>query len=134
MPELFFGKTCHAMEKAIRIAQRINLYISIKINKITTLGYTAKDVDFKSELARALETNRSLDIEKTDQRQISFQNDGRQIIDRFEEQGDWNGYNRVNIDKEMTKLMQNNLTYRSAVEALLRKITLLTEVIEEGGQ
>ena len=127
MPESFFGKTCRALEKAIRIAQRINLYISININKINTLRYKTKDMDFKSELARALETNRTLDIEKTDPRQISVQNDGRQIIDRFEEQGDWNGYNRVNIDKEMTKLMQNNLTYRSAVETLLRKITLLKD-------
>lgn len=127
MPESFSGKTCRALEKAIRIAQRINLYISIKINKINTLRYKTKDMDFKSELARALETNRTLDIEKTDPRQISVQNDGRQIIDRFEEQGDWNGYNRVNIDKEMTKLTQNNLTYRSAVETLLRKITLLKD-------
>ena len=127
MTESFSGKTCRALEKAIRIAQRINLYISIKINKINTLRYKTKDMDFKSELARALETNRTLDIEKTDPRQISVQNDGRQIIDRFEEQDDWNGYNRVNIDKEMTKLTQNNLTYRSAVETLLRKITLLKD-------
>jgi flagellar basal body rod protein FlgB len=40
----------------------------------------------------------------------------------------------VNIDREMTKLTENDLMYRTATEALLRKITLLKEVIREGGR
>ena len=42
--------------------------------------------------------------------------------------------NWINIDKEMTKLVENNLRYRSAAEILLRKINLLKEVIKEGGR
>ncbi|MEJ2658123.1 MAG: flagellar basal body rod protein FlgB [Desulfobacterales bacterium] len=104
------------------------------ISNIDTPGYKSKDIDFKSELASALETNRTMDLEKTNPRHISMKNNGRQIIEPFEEQGEWNGYNWVNIDREMTKLTENNLMYRSAVEVLLRKISLLKEVIREGGR
>ena len=88
----------------------------------------------KKELASALETTQTIDLEKTDPRHISINNNGDQTIEPFEKQDEWNGYNWVNIDKEMTKLTENNLTYRSAVEVLLRKISLLKEVIKEGGQ
>jgi flagellar basal-body rod protein FlgB len=135
MPDkLSFGKTFHALEEAISVAQQRNSYISSNISNIDTPGYKPKDIDFKSELASALETNRTVALEKTDPRHISMKNNSRQIIEPFEEQGEWNGYNWVNIDKEMTKLTENNLTYRSAVEVLLRKISLLKEVIKEGGQ
>jgi flagellar basal body rod protein FlgB len=63
-----------------------------------------------------------------------MQNNGGQMIEPYEEQGEWNGYNWANIDSEMTKLTENNLVYRTAVEALLRKMSLLKEVIREGGR
>jgi flagellar basal-body rod protein FlgB len=135
MPEkLSFANTFNALQKAINIAQQRNLYITGNISNIDTPGYKPKDIDFKSELASALETNRTVALEKTDPRHISMENNDRQIITPSEEQGEWNGYNWVNVDKEMTKLTENNLVYRSAVEVLLRKISLLKEVIKEGGQ
>jgi flagellar basal-body rod protein FlgB len=135
MPDkLSFGKTFHALEKAISVAQQRNAYITGNISNIDTPGYKAKDIDFKNELASALETNQTVDLEKTDPRHIRMKSNGRQFIEPFEEQGEWNGYNWVNIDKEMTKLTENNLMYRSAVEVLLRKISLLKEVIKEGGR
>ena len=135
MPEkLSFGKTFDALEKAISIAQQRNSYITSNISNEDTPGYKPKDIDFKKELANALETNRTVAMEKTDPRHISMRDNGHQIIAPFEEQGEWNGYNWVNIDKEMTKLTENNLTYRSAVEVLLRKISLIKEVIKEGGR
>jgi flagellar basal-body rod protein FlgB len=135
MPDkLSLGKTFHALQKAISVAQQRNATITSNISNIDTSGYKAKDIDFKSELASALESDRKVDLEKTDPRHISMKNNGRQIIEPFEEQGEWNGYNWVNIDREMTKLTENNLMYRSAVEALLRKMALLKEVIKEGGR
>ena len=135
MPDkLSFGKTFYALEKAISIAQQRNSYISSNISNEDTPGYKPKDIDFKRELASALETNRTVALERTDPRHISIENNERQIIAPSEEQGEWNGYNWVNIDKEMTKLTENNLTYRSAVEVLLRKISLIKEVIKEGGR
>ncbi|GMQ79597.1 MAG: flagellar basal body rod protein FlgB [Thermodesulfobacteriota bacterium] len=135
MPDkLSLGKTFHALAKAISIAQQRNALISSNISNVDTPGYRAKDIDFKSELARALETNEKKDLTRTDPRHISMKINGDQMIETFEEQGEWNGYNWVDIDSEMTKLTENNLVYRTAVEALLRKMALLKVVIREGGR
>ncbi|HSQ85111.1 MAG TPA: flagellar basal body rod protein FlgB, partial [Desulfobacterales bacterium] len=126
MPDkLSFGKTFYALEKAISIAQQRNAVITSNISNLDTPGYKAKDVNFKSELAKALETNHQNGLVRTNPRHISMQNNGGQMIEPYEEQGEWNGYNWANIDGEMTKLTENNLVYRTAVEALLRKMNLL---------
>jgi len=132
--KLSFGKTFYALEKAIGIAQQRNAVITSNISNLDTPGYKSKDINFKNELARALETNHKKDLERTDPRHISMQMNGDQMIEPYEEQGEWNGYNWANIDSEMTKLTENNLVYRTAVEALLRKMNLLKEVVREGGR
>ena len=135
MPDkLSLGKTFHVLEKAISIAQQRNALITSNISNLDTPGYKSKDINFKSELDRALETNHKTDLARTDPRHISMQMNGDQMIEPYEEQGEWNGYNWANIDSEMTKLTENNLVYRTAVEALLRKMNLLKEVIRSGGQ
>ena len=132
--KLSFGKTFYALEKAIGIAQQRNAVITSNISNLDTPGYKSKDINFKNELARALETNHKKDLERTDPRHISMQMNGDQMIEPYEEQGQWNGYNWADIDSEMTKLTENNLVYRTAVEALLRKMNLLREVVREGGR
>jgi flagellar basal-body rod protein FlgB len=132
--KLSFGKTFYALEKAIGIAQQRNAVITSNISNLDTPGYKPKDINFKSELARALETNHKNDLARTDPRHISMQMNGDQMIEPYEEQGEWNGYNWADIDGEMTKLTENNLVYRTAVEALLRKMNLLREVVREGGR
>ena len=135
MPDkLSFGNTFYALEKAISIAQKRNEVITSNISNLDTPGYKSKDVNFKSELAKALETNHQNNLVRTNPRHISMQNNDGQMIESYEEQGEWNGYNWANIDSEMTKLTENNLVYRTAVEALLRKMALLKEVIREGGR
>ena len=135
MPDkLSFGKTFYALEKAIGIAQKRNAVITSNISNLDTPGYKPKDINFKNELERALETNHKNDLARTDPRHINLRMNDNQMIEPFEEQGEWNGYNWANIDSEMTKLTENNLVYRTAVEALLRKMNLLKEVIREGGR
>jgi flagellar basal-body rod protein FlgB len=135
MPDkLSFGKTFYALEKAIGIAQQRNSVITSNISNLDTPGFKPKDINFKNELERALETNHKRGLARTDPRHISMQMNDDQMIEPYEEQGEWNGYNWANIDSEMTKLTENNLVYRTAVEALLRKMNLLKEVIREGGR
>ncbi len=130
MPDkLSFGKTFYALEKAIGLAQQRNAVITSNISNLDTPGYKPKDINFKSELDRAIETNHKTDLARTDPRHISMQMNGEQIVEPYEEQGEWNGYNWADIDSEMTKLTENNLVYRTAVEALLKKMNLLKEVI-----
>jgi flagellar basal-body rod protein FlgB len=91
-------------------------------------------LDFKKALAEAMEPAAKAPMTKTDPKHLSPDPGPVQGMDVTEEESEWNGFNWVNIDKEMTKLAENDLMYRTATEALLRKITLLKEVIREGGR
>jgi len=134
MPDnLSFSKIFNDLDKAIRVTQKRNAVIASNVSNIDTPKYRPKDINFKEALARALETDNQLNLTRTNPEHINM-NMRPQGIETFEEKGEWNGYNWVNIDKEMTKLTENNLMYREAVETLLRKIALIKEVIKEGGQ
>ncbi len=135
MPDqLSFEKTFLALEKAISLAQQRHTYIASNISNIDTPNYRGKDIDFKGALARALESDHEIRLARTDPAHIDFSGNNVQGVEPFEENGQWNGHNWVNIDKEMTKLIENNLMYRTTIEAFLRKIALLKEVIREGGR
>ena len=135
MPDkISFSKTFQALQHAIKISQKRHALIASNISNIDTPGHKGQDVDFQKSLARALESGSELNLARTNPKHIGQAINTASGVEVFEEKQEWNGYNWINIDKEMTKLTQNNLIYRTSVETLLRKIALLKEVIREGGR
>ena len=104
------------------------------MSNLETPNYKPKEVNFKAAMAQALESGQNVNLVRThvDHMDIGMDLPGR--VEPFEDESEWNGYNWVSIEKEMTKLTENNLIYRTAVENLLRKIRLLKDVIREGGR
>ena len=129
-----FLKTFQALETALQIAQKRHGLIASNISNLDTPGYQAKDIDFKATLQRALEGNQGSRLVKTHPRHTGQYANTSVQFEVHEEDEEWNGINYVNIDKEMTRLTENNLIYRTAVEGLLRKMNLLREVLKEGGR
>ena len=129
-----FNKTFSSLEKAINISQQRQTNIVSNISNLETPNYIAKDIDFKSAMAQALKSEKNMGLASTNPRHIDEVKNVAQKAMSYEETEGWNGFNSVNIDKEMNKLIENNLMHRAAIEALLRKITLLKDVIREGGQ
>jgi len=135
MPDkLSFKKTFHALERAISIAHQRHSLISSNISNLDTSNYKAKDIDFKTALSQTLESDHEISLARTNPRHMELGTNSANSIEPFEEKGKWNGYNWVDIDKEMTRLAENNLRYRAATETLLRKMAILKEVIREGGR
>lgn len=135
MPDkISFFKTFRALENAINIAQQRNKVIASNISNAETPRYRAKDVDFKTTLARTMDSDHELNLARTNAEHFGLSKDGALRVEPFEDNNEYNGYNWVNIDKEMTKLSENNLMYRVSVESLLRKIAILKEVISQGGR
>jgi flagellar basal-body rod protein FlgB len=135
MPDkLSFSRTFQALEHAINISQQRHSLISSNISNVDTPGYKAKDADFHDALTRALDCGQELDLARTNPNHIGSAMNAASGVEVVEEKSEWNGFNWVNIDKEMTRLTENNLMYRTSVETLLRKIALLKEVIREGGR
>jgi flagellar basal-body rod protein FlgB len=134
MPDnLSFRNIFNYLDKAIGVTQRRNTVIASNVSNVDTPKYRPKDINFKEALERTLEADNEVRLIRTKSGHMDIEMN-LQGIEPFEEKGEWNGYNWVNIDKEMTKLTENNLIYREAVETLLRKIALIKEVIKEGGR
>ena len=135
MPDkLSFRKTFQALEQAISITQKRHSHIVSNISNLDTPDYRSKDIDFKTALNRAIDSDHSVHAVRTNPGHIDLGRDGSYGIEPFEDHGEWNGYNWVNIDREITKLTENNLMFRTTIETLLRKMALLKEVIKEGGR
>ncbi len=129
-----FTRAFAALQKAIGIAQKRHELISGNISNVDTPDYRAKDIDFKTAMAHALESEDSLRLARTSEAHMGPNGDGVNGPGPVQETGEWNGYNWVQIDREMVRLMENNMRYRTATELLLRKIAILKEVIREGGR
>jgi flagellar basal-body rod protein FlgB len=135
MPErISFKKVFQVLERAVSVAHQRHDYIASNISNLDTSNYKPKDIDFKAALGRAIESDKDISLSKTHPGHMDVGMDPDGSVQPTEEGGEWNGYNWVNIDKEMVKLIENNLLHRTAVEVLLRKIATLKEVIREGGR
>ncbi len=133
MPEkLSFNRTFRALENAINVAHQRHNLISSNISNLDTPNKKGMDIDFKKAMVRALESEDAMGLSKTHSGHMGPRMDGAQQVEPFEDGGEWNGYNWINIDREMTKLIENNLQYRTATEVLLRKIAIMKEVIRGG--
>jgi flagellar basal-body rod protein FlgB len=134
MTDLFiFDKTYDVLGKSLDISERRNRLITSNIANMDTIGYKPKDLDFKKTLKLEMEKQTG-GISRTHQKH--FKNDITSEISGNvrERQGGEYDLDSVNIDTEMTKLTENNIMYRTTVEMLLRKMTILKQAITEGGR
>ena len=120
-----FGKTFHVIETSLDIAKKRHGLITGNIANLDTPGYRAKDMDFNDALKDALEGT-SVDLFRTDPRHFA--------TSMSYPEPSSSGTDSVDIDKEMSKLAENNLRYRTSVEVLLRKLSKLKFAITEGGR
>ena len=120
-----FGKTFHAIETSLDIAKERHGLIISNIANLDTPGYRAKDIDFRDALKDALKGT-SIDLSRTNPRHVGS-------MTSYPEPP-LSGTGSVDIDKEMSKLAENNLRYRASVEVMLRKLSKLKFAITEGGR
>ncbi len=131
---LSFGNIFNLLENAIGVAYQRHNVISSNISNMETPGYKPKDIDFRAAMARAIGSDSQISLSKTNEGHIDLYADSDTHAEAFEEESDWNGVNYVSIDKMVSKMTENNLIYKTAAETMLRKISLIKEVIREGGR
>jgi len=123
-----FGKTYHVLEQALSVAKDRHGVIANNIANVNTQGYKTKELQFDQALSEAIGQSRSVAVERTHPRHFPAQQASTQY-DVSEA-----AYSGVDIDKEMSKLAENNLKYQSGIELLLRKFSALKHTITEGGR
>jgi flagellar basal-body rod protein FlgB len=122
------------LEKALGIARQRHTVITENIGQLDTPRYRPKEIDFQSALKQAMDESPSVSMTQTDPKHLGMEPEGLKGVEVTEEEEEWNGFNWVNIDKEMTRLAENDLLFRTASEILIRKISLLKDIIREGGR
>lgn len=111
--------------------------ISNNLANIDTPGFRGSDVSFEGELKRALGSDGTMALART--------NDGHIAINRSTGASDLtpqlvelpasqlrNDGNNVDVDTEMARLSETALTYNALVEGMNMKLSLLRSVISEG--
>lgn len=128
-----FKKVFSTLENALNIASQRHGQITSTLSNQETPGYRPKDIDFKAALNQAMSDSNPVQLQATNARHMGTGTSDKFVAEAVDQEGVWNGFNWVSIDQTMSKLIENNLLYRTATESLLRKINTIKEVIREGG-
>ena len=123
-----FGKTYGTVERSLEIAKLRHGIISSNVANLGTPGYRTKTLDFDKALKDAM-GKKTVEMERT--HPLHFKAKRLGTVDYEIIQEDHDG---VDIDREMSKLAENNLRYQTSIEALLRKFAALKHAINEGGR
>lgn len=107
------------LERVMDVASYRRHLITSNIANADTPGYRAKDISFKQEMLKALE-----DIERGRKDKGLFQ-----VYETTNTMPNRDG-NTVNVDIEMAKMAENNLTYNAAVMLYSRKARMLRDAIK----
>lgn len=134
---LFADKTPLVLKKALDFQSERQLLISSNISNIDTPGYQAKDIDFKGALKAALGTGDDLTLRTTHKSHIGPGKDAIQRLKaepyRERDAAKSNG-NNVNIDKEMMKLAENQISYNATVQLMAKRVSTIRAAITENAQ
>ena len=130
-----FGHTSQVIGKALNVSARRHNLIASNISNMDTIGYKPMDLDFNQTLKRAMGEKEPDYLDKTHSKHLS-PDDGEpfSMNGKDSEEVDIYHLDSVNIDTQMMNLMENNIKYKTIVELKLRKSTITSYAIDEGGK
>ncbi len=126
------GKTVALLSHALDYRSAKHSVITGNLANVDTPGYRPQELTFDQELRRAVDKD-GLSMQKTDEKHFPrsvdlFNGKGSHTLESKElELGETN---QLNIDKEMAKMVQNNLLYEASAKLLAKKFEAMRLVIE----
>jgi flagellar basal-body rod protein FlgB len=129
------GNTIPVLSRALDYRSANQRVIAGNLANIDTPGYRPKALSFDEQLEKALDRT-SVPLKRTNPKHFShYSGNGLYGKSNFKLETQSSAHsqtNQLNIDKEMSKMVQNNLLYESAVRLLSKKFGALRTAIEEG--
>lgn len=110
--------------KAMDVSARRHNLISGNLANMDTVGYEAKDLDFQKTLEVEMSQGQG-GLDRTHEKHFPGRPGGALGTEIVEEAP-------VDLDREMSRLVENNIRYRSTVEMMMRKVATLRDAIGEG--
>ena len=128
-----FGHTSKMIAKALDVSAKRHNLIAGNIANMDTIGYQPMDLDFNETLKRAMGEKEPDYLDKTHSKHLSSEDEKPfSMTGENVEDVDIHHLDSVNIDREMMKLTENNIKYRTTVELRLRKSKITNYAIDEG--
>jgi flagellar basal-body rod protein FlgB len=109
------------IERALNIRSQYHRVISGNIANVDTPGYREKDVDFREELDRQIDSGLTT-LTKGAVEIKEGSNDGLSSIDG----------NTVNMENQMVKLTENQLMFHALVQVTAKRFSMMKYLIREG--
>lgn len=120
-----FDNTLKALAMSSKMRELRQSVISANVANAETPGYKAKIVDFENALASALKEQ-----EPMSNKLESLKAD---VYDNPEAEVGLDG-NSVDLEKEMSAMLENNLMYRTATQLINKKLAALKYAATDGGR
>lgn len=119
-----FSKTVDLLSNMLDYRAERHKVIASNIANLDTPGYKPSTIDFRENLDEIMNKREPLLLTRTNPRHFQAGGGGREF--QISTSGD-----KVEIDKEMADLAENNITYNATVEMLARKFRGLNTVLKE---
>ncbi len=129
-----FNETYRLLETSVDISARRHRLITSNIANMDTMFYKPKDMDFLDTLDKAMQAPPKPVIKTHKKHMTRPQNPLEMLTQQRTSIKNRYHLDSVDIDTEMTNLVENNVKYRTSIEFLLRKVTILRQSIAEGGR
>ena len=131
---LFSDKVPGMLKKNLDfISVRQNM-ISSNISNVDTPGFKASDIDFQAQLRDAMGSKGSLNLRSTNEKHIAPSVSSLKSLspDPFLEDtvAKSNG-NNVDIDNEMAKLAENQITYNAVIQMMMKRGSTVRSAVTE---
>jgi len=128
-----FDNNIFLLERMLDLKSLRHDLIASNIANVDTPHYFSKDLDFDRKLLSSLEEKEEIEIRRTHYRHLSIDSAppghiNPKIISQISE----DGLNSVDIDREMTKLAENQLMYNSLIKMISWKFNEMKAAISEG--
>ncbi len=125
--DVLFDKNIEMLSGALDFRSERHKVIASNIANIDTPNYRPKDIVFKEELKAIIGNGEGVTMSRTrknhlSERSIPGNKTDFEVVDAGE---------KVDLDKEMAKLAENNLMYNLTVEFLSRKFRSLNTVLRD---
>jgi flagellar basal-body rod protein FlgB len=128
-----FTDTFRLLGKAMNVTAERHGLITTNLSNVDTVGYTPRDLDFQKTLQKEMAKQPAV-VSATHPKHFRLGRGYAAVEAAKNLHGGGKGFDGVDIDTEMTNLVENNVQYRTSVELLLRKMNQLKYAITEGGK
>ncbi|MBY0314236.1 MAG: flagellar basal body rod protein FlgB [Bdellovibrionales bacterium] len=133
-----FDKTLRALATSARMRQVKQNVVSANIANAETPGYKAKKIDFEEALAHAIRTDGNHVVEATNPDHFpvsprALDSMQAEIYDNPEVEVSNDG-NTVDLQREMSDMVENNIAYRAATQLINKKLAALKYAANDGGR